>query len=411
MNNMVSLKRGISLPVLIFYGLGIIVGAGIYALTGKVVGHAGMYAPFAFLVAALVALFTAFSFAELSSRFPKSAGEAIYVHEAFGNTFFTRLIGWLVALTGLITCATLSNAASGFITDLFPLPRYAVAVGLVLFLSMIAIWGITQSALAVSLITLIELGGLFYVIMTGGDKLAALPTRAHELLPPLSGDSALWGGIMNGAFLAFFAYIGFEDLVNISEETKDARRSMPLAILVCVSAAFLLYGVIALIAVLSVDRAVLAASQTPLAEILKANGQTLSPTIMGLISIAAAVNGFLVSIIMSTRVLYGMAREGQAPAWLGHVSGATQTPIKTTCAVTAFILLLVLFFEMEVLARMTSGIILFIFATVNAALLKLKWDKHASHKDAVFVCPAWVAMAGFLSCGLLLVLECIQKLF
>lgn len=402
-----DLKRGVSFALLVFYGLGTIIGGGIYALTGKVAGTAGMHAPLAFAISALVALLTAFSYAELSSRFPLSAGEAKYVDAAFSRRRFSMLIGWLVVFTGLVSASTLTVATAGFMMDFVPLPKEIFIAVIVLLLGGLACWGIMESVALVTVITLIELGGLLVIVAAGAESLAALPERWRELAPPspIAGLAA-WGGIFSGAFLAFYAFIGFEDMVNVAEEVKDAKRSLPAAILVCIAASLLIYFLVIAVAVLSVPPADLAQSNTPLRMILERTGHPLPPAVMGLVSLLATVNGLLVQLIMCSRVLYGMARQNQAPAWLGHVQARTRTPVKSTLAVAAVILVLALGLDLATLARIASGIILFVFICINAALLKIKRMEKGKDKDKEAFRAHWsLPLAGLLTCAAMLVFE------
>ncbi|MBT3627319.1 MAG: amino acid permease, partial [Rhodospirillaceae bacterium] len=174
-----TLKRSLSLPMLVLYGLGTTIGAGIYALIGEVAGVAGMASPFSFLIAALIAGFTAFSFAELSARFPRSAGEAHYVQQATGLSALSTTIGLMVVFAGAVSSAAISNAFVGYLHEFFDLPRAAAIVAIVLAIGLLAAWGIAQSVIVAGILTVVEIGGLALVIWAGGDNLVDLP----EALP------------------------------------------------------------------------------------------------------------------------------------------------------------------------------------------------------------------------------------
>jgi amino acid transporter len=217
-----------------------------------------------------------------------------------------------------------------------------------------------------------------------------LPRRAHELIPPA--DATAWHAVLLGAFLAFYAFIGFEDMVNVAEEAKDPVRDMPRAILLATVAATLLYVLVAFIAVLSLPPAELAASEAPLA-LLYARATGDPAVLISLIGIFAVVNGALIQIIMAARVLYGMSREGWIPAALGRVHRRTRTPLIATAAVAASVLVLALTIPLVELARATSFVILLVFVLVNLSLLRLKLRKVAPPPSA-WRCPIWVPAAG-----------------
>ncbi len=398
-----NLKRSISLTFLIFYGLGTMIGGGIYALTGKVAGIAGMYAPIAFALSAFLALITAFSYAELAARFPLSAGEVRYVSAAFSRKSFSSLIGWLVVFTGVVSAAALASATTGFVQDFILWPAAPLTAAIVLVMGIIVAWGITESVALITLITAIEIGGLLLVVFTGRHDLALLSTRWPELVPPAGlHDLVLWSSIVSGAFLAFYAFIGFEDMVNVAEEVKNVRRVMPLAIIICIIATLVIYVLVSLVAVLAVPPEELAQSNTPMAIIMDRNGANVPPYLMGLISMLATVNGVLVQMIMGSRVLYGMASGGEAPALLGRINPRTQTPLLATGLVIGAVLVCALLFDLTSLAKITSAIILFVFATVNAALLKLKWSGAVRSHD-LFTVNFTLPLAGFVICSAMLV--------
>ena len=389
----VELKRSLSLPLITFYGLGTIIGAGIYVLIGEVAGRAGMYAPFAFLLAAVVAAFSAFAYAELSARYPLSAGEAIYVKEAFHRRWLTIATGWSVVLIGTVSAAALANGFIGYLGLFVRLPDWLAISLLVVGLGLLAAWGISQSVWVATIITLVELGGLLIVLFVARDGLAVLPQRWGELIPPPTAD--VWTGIALGGFLAFYAFIGFEDMVNVAEEVKNPRRNLPLAIILALCVSTLLYMLVALTAVLALPIETLSQSTAPLATIIEYHGQR-SPVSIGLISLVAVINGALIQIIMASRVMYGMARQNVAPQFFGNVNPFTRTPVRATIATTITVLVLALWLPLVTLAQITSFITLAVFALVNLALWRLKI---ITPKPADVVCyPLWVPVIGLFLC-------------
>ncbi len=385
MTQTTPLRRALSLPLITLYGLGTIIGAGIYVLTGKVAGAAGMYAPLAFAVAGVVALFTALSFAELASRFPRSAGEALYVHEGFGLQSLALAVGFALAAAGVVSAATLANGFVGYLHLFLPAPRWLIVCVLVLALGVLAAWGIVESVWVATVTTVIEVLGLLLIIAVAGGSFATLPARLPELLPPAQG--AAWSGVLLGAFLAFYAFLGFEDMVTVAEEVREPRRNMPLAILLATGGATVLYMLIALVAVLSVSPAELAQSEAPLA-VIYARATGASPWFIGLIGLIAAINGALIQIIMGSRILYGMAREGWLPRRLDYVHPRTQTPIATTALMTLGVLLLALWLPLVTLAKTTSFILLAVFTLVNLALIQIQ--RRAPAPADVLRVPRWV---------------------
>jgi len=398
---MSELKRAITLPFLTCYGLGTILGAGIYVLIGKVAGLAGMHTPFAFLLAAIIAGFTAVSYAELSARLPKSAGEAVYVYEATRKRWLAIIVGWMIIFTGVVSAATIANGFVGYLHLFIPIQPWIAITLLVLSLGILALWGITESIAVATAITLIEVFGLFIVLWAAGDSLWTLPERYHEITPSLDMSSTV--GIGLGGFLAFYAYIGFEDMVNIAEEVKQPEVNLPRSIFIALGISSFLYVLIALVAVLAIPIEDLVHSEAPLALIVSQKGG-ISPTTIGLISLFAVVNGALVQIIMASRVAYGMARQGLAHHRLGKVHDHTQTPVFATILVTSITLILALGFPLVTLAKTTSFVILIIFALVNSSLIFLKIREPRNDLPSY---PLWFPVMGcFLCIGLL----CLQTL-
>lgn len=390
MTEPVALKRSLSLPLLTLYGLGTTVGAGIYVLVGQVAGRAGLLAPVSFLVAALLAGLTAFSFAELSSRYPRSAGEALYIREGLRLPALATAAGLAVALAGIVSAAAIMLGASGYAAELLGLPRLPLLVLLTLALGGIAFWGIEQSALIAGAVTLVELLGLLIVIAAGAGEID--PGRAWTALS-LEPRSLL--GIFAGSMLAFYAFLGFEDMVNVAEEVKDAPRVLPLAIVLTLGVTAAVYLSVALVAVLTVPAAELAASEAPLVLVYSASGGRW-PQLLTAIGALATMNGALIQMIMAARILYGLAQQGALPAAFAGVSTATRTPLLASLVAVCATLLLALFFPIDLLAEATSVITLCVFALVNLALLAIK--RRGPARGPGLSVPAALPLAGFLAC-------------
>jgi len=392
-----SLKRSLGLGLLTFYGLGSIVGAGIYVLVGEVAGKAGMYAPLAFLLAAGIAAFTAFSYAELSARYPHSAGEARYVFESFGSKHLAAAVGWAVVLTGIVSSATLSSGMVGYVVLFVDLPAWVVIFLFVGTLGAIACRGIAESAWAAAIMTLLSVAGLLLVIAAAGDSLLTLPERWPQLVPEFSVQPL--AGIVLGGFLAFYAFIGFEDMVNVAEEVHNPSRTMPAAILLALCIAVLLYVMVALVAVLSLDPQQLASGGAPLVAIVGSDSW-LPPMVIAVLSAVAITNSVLPQLVMGSRVIYGLSRQGAAPVFLSRINAVTRTPLQATFIMIVSIMFLAIAVPLVTLAKITSFIVLLIFTLVNAAALWLKLSGRSA-KDTVSY-PIWLSVAGMLACLFLL---------
>ena len=398
MTDRVALKRAIGLPGLMCLGVGTMVGAGFCALIGKVAGLAGQLAPVSMIVASLVALINGFAFIELAGRFPVSAGVARYVSEAFGGHWAPRLAGWLVITTGIVSAGTLAVATIGFLRDLIVIDSVVGLVLVVTVLGLLAAWGIGESVVLVATIAVIEVGALVVVF--------ALNVEYFSAWRPLSGSS-LAGvpmiGLFSGTFLAFYAFIGFEDMVSVVEEVRNPKRTMGIAILSSIAITSTLYFLVSIVAVAGPGPEVLSASATPVAELVTDLG-TVAPFVITVVSLLAGINGALVQIVMAARVSHGMAKQGDAPTWLGLVHSRTRTPVFATAAISGVVLLLALFFPLTALARATSAIILLVFAIVNLSLWWIK-GKESSPPQDVPVFSRWVSMLGFSSCLVALIME------
>lgn len=385
-----ELKRAISLPLLAFYGIGTILGAGIYVLVGKVAGYAGMYTPVAFILAAILAGFSAFSYAELSVRFPKSAGEAIYIQEGLRYQPLSVIVGLLIVSIGMTSCATLINGLTGYAREFILLPDSFIIIATILIMGAVVAWGIGESVLVASLMTIVEIVGLVIILWVARDGFTMLPGRIGELTPGL--DLVTWGGVLLGSFVAFYAFIGFEDIVNVAEEVKSVERNLPRAIIIALCVTTLFYILVSIVSIMVVTPAQLSDSDAPLAFIY----QTMTGSqnkLIAVISVVSILNGALIQIVMASRVLYGMSRRKWLPAFFGHIHHRRRTPVKSTLTVTAIILLLALLLPLLSLAKLTSFITLTIFTLINLSLLMIKLRKQVSPGFSV---PVWVPLLGFL---------------
>ena len=388
-----ALRRQLNLPLLVLYGTGITIGAGIYVLIGAVAGHAGCYAPWSFVLAAVVMGLTVASYAELSTRFPVSAGEAAYVRAAFQSRLASTLTGLLTLAVGIVSSAAVALGSAGYIGQFVDWPQGVTVAVVIIALGAVASWGILESVVLASLFTVIEVGGLLLII--GAAAIKGLPGDVAVLsLPPL--DAGLWSGIAFASLLAFFAFIGFEDLANVAEEAKVPHRDLPRAMALTLVISSALYVAIAAIAVSAVPAVELAASQAPLSLVFRAVAG-ISPATINVIAIVATLNTVLAQMTMASRVVYGMARQGDLPAVAGRVHAGTATPLLATGLIVAATLALALAFPLERLAESTSLVTLVIFALVNLALIRLRHRRVVTQGPHVRV-PLIVPILGLLAC-------------
>ncbi len=359
-----SLRRTLNLPWLVFYGVGVTIGAGIFALIGQIVAIAGDHAALAFLVAGFVAAFTGFSYAALASAYPRAAGEAVFVKIGFGH-FAGKLIGLGVVAVAITSTAVIALAFAGYVGAVTGLPESVSLIGVLVFLSAVAWAGVRESVGFAALITILEVATLI-VVTIAGLPLLAEPGVALRVLSLPSGAVA-WSSVFAGAFVAFFAFIGFEDIENMAEETHNPHRAIPQAIILTLVISVAIYVLVAMVAAAFPDRAALTASKAPLALLFERITFYPAAPIAVMASIAM-INGILVQIVMASRVLYGMAREGMLPAAIGVLDPKRQTPVRAIVLVAALACLLALLLPLLQLAELTSLVMLLIFATVNLSL-------------------------------------------
>jgi len=383
-----QLARRLGPGLLTLYGIGTTIGAGIYVLIGEVAARAGAWTPHSFLLASLLAGATALSFTELSARMPKSAGEALYVREAFNSQGLSLAVGLLVAAAGIISAASVVVGGVGYLRTLIDVPATLAIIALCLTLGGIAIWGIAQSTLAAATLTVVEIGGLALVIATGVATGGGGGLPVGEILVP--SDPFPVVGVFAGAILAFYAFIGFEDIVNVAEEVKDPARAMPRAIVATLIVAGALYLAVSVTALAVLPLVELSGAEAPLALVYAAGGG--DPRLIGAIAVLATVNGVLVQMVMASRVLFGLARQSSLPAVLGRVNAVTRTPVVATVLVVAAILILALLFPIATLAGTTSLVTLAVFALCNLALWRIKLSGPPAPEAPAL--PLWLPMVG-----------------
>jgi amino acid transporter len=389
-----KLIRSLTLAHAVLYGLGVTIGAGIYVLVGAAAGRSGMHAPVAFLTAAIVMGITAASFAELGTRMPVAASEAAYVQAAFHRKWLSGAAGLLVVAAATISGATISVGSAGYLAVFIPLQASWIITAVVLAMGAVACLSAVQSISVAGLMTVVEIGGLLLIVAAGllGD--GPLISRLAELWPTTA-DLTAWTGIAQTTLLAVFAFIGFEHLVNISEEMKNPRHTLPWALFITLGVTALLYALVVWIAVTAVPPVELARSSAPLALVFqRLTGLPLHA--LSAIAIIATVNGIIVHMIMIGRVLYGLADQDNLPTFLAKVDSKSGTPVIATLFGVAAILILALGVPLAGLAEWTSRLTLAIFAFVNLALIRIKAAESTPPSD-VFLVPLWVPVVGLVT--------------
>ena len=392
------LKRTLGLPLVTLYGLGNILGAGIYVLVGKVAGFAGSSTTLAFVIAMVTAGVTALSYMELAGRYPVSASVSVYLHRAFGKRWLSTTIGLAMVGGGIASAAALAQGFAGYLNSFISVPTIVGSVGLLVVLGAIAIKGIGESATMAAVLTGLEVLGLVLVIWFGRKAFSHIEAGSLVSLDPVVGV----GGLFAGAFLAFYAFIGFEDMVNVSEEVKNPSRTMPLAILLALVISTVLYLLVVVVATTLVSPVELAGSSAPLTLVFERSGASHG-AVLSLIGMIAAMNGVIVQIIMGSRILYGLAAEGWIHRGFGKVHRSFQTPVRSTLVVLVAMIGATVALPLVSLARLTSLLVLIIFTLVNAALIVIK-RRHRDHGGFIDV-PAAIPYLGVALCLGTLVLQ------
>lgn len=378
------LKRRIGLGLLTAYGVGVMVGAGIYVLVGAVVAEAGIWAPMAFIVAGVIAAPTALSYAEFSTRLPEAAGEAIFVAKGLNLPWLGTAVGLAIVAAGAISAAAVLRGGVGYLGAATGLPFTPSVVVLGLGLMAVAIAGVLESLALAALFTVVEVAGLAMVVFAG---FTAVPAPDWQ-----AGGDLVWSGVMAGAVLAFFAFIGFEDIVNMAEEVREPERILPRAILLSLVITSALYALVSIAAVRAVPLATLGGSEQPLALVWQA-GRGGSAAFLSLIAVAAALNGVLAQMVMASRVLFGLGRRSTALAGFHHAHPRFGTPLRATLLIGAAVIAGALLLPVADLAGLTSIMLLSVFVLVNTALIAMK----RTSPEAAFRVPMAVPVFGLLA--------------
>jgi basic amino acid/polyamine antiporter, APA family len=398
-----ALVRTIGPFQLTFYALGSMLGTGIYGLIGQAAGLSGNAVWLSFLVALVAALLTALSYASLGSRYPRAGGAAYATHRAFQMPLLSFTVGLALVCSGLTSVATQSrvfavNAAA--LTGINAVPTEWIALGFILLMTGIVFRGIRESMWINVLCTLIEAAGLLLVISFG---MSYWGKADYFEIPPEKADVGLFMLAVQGTALTFFAFIGFEDAINVAEECKAPERTIPIGLITAALIAAVLYVAVAITAVSVVPWRELAAAPAPLAEVMKRAAPGFPPWIMLFITLFSVGNTALVNYITASRLIYGMSQQNLLPSGLGRVHAARRTPHMAILALLALLVPLALLGSIKDLASATVLLLLFVFTIVNAALFAVQ--RKASEPHGHFEVPSFVPFCGMLVCAALILVR------
>ncbi len=397
-----TLERSIGPFQMALYGLGSMLGAGIYGLIGKAAGEVGNAVWLAFVVALVAALLTALSYASLGSRFPRAAGAAYVTQRAYGFPLLSFMVGLALICSGLTSVATQSRVFATNLIELFGLdglPVAGVALGFLLVMSGIVFRGIRESMWVNVLCTIVEASGLILVVAVGISYWGAVD---YLETPPARDGDLTFLIVIQGAVLAFFAFIGFEDVYNVAEEVREPQHTIPLGIITAMVLAAILYIAVAITAVSVVPWQELSEAPGPITEVVSRAAPIIPPILFTGITLFAVANTGLVNFVTASRLLYGMARQNLLPDHFGRVHRRRRTPHIAILVLFFILVPLALMGAIAELAAASVLLLLIVFAAVNGALFILKGRK--GEPTGRFEIPRIIPALGFLVClGLIVV--------
>ena len=350
------------------YGIGLILGAGIYVLIGEAAGLAGDAVWISFVLAAIVAVIAGLSYAELTSVFPKAAAEYTFIKNSFKNNFLGFIIGWLTAVTSIITAAVVALGFGGYFAEFIDLPIAFSAILLLVALSIINFFGIRESSWTNIVLTLVEVAGLVIIIYIGFTYATPEPVNYFESPTGLS-------GIVIAFVLIFFAFIGFEDMANVAEEVKKPSRTIPKAIILSIAITGVIYVLVSLAAVRVVNWQDLSASAAPLAAVAEKVLGSGGHALLSSIALFATTNTVLIILIAGARILYGMARDKSLPAILGKIHLKTKTPWIAVIGIMIASMAFAFVGDIVLVANISVFAIVITFTMVNLAVIVLRYTE------------------------------------
>jgi APA family basic amino acid/polyamine antiporter len=394
-----ALKRAVTGPMLLLFILGDVLGAGVYALAGTIAGQVGGAIWVPLLIALCFAMLTAGSYAELVTKYPHAGASAVFAGKAFKSPLVSFLIGFCMLAAGVTSAAGLSLAFAGdYMAPFIQLPAHVVALIFLVVIALLNARGIKESLSANLVMTVIEVSGLLLVIVaavwffqTGEADLSRAVQFKEGINPAYA--------VLGAALLAFYSFVGFETSANMAEEVRNVRKVYPRALFGALLIAGAIYmGVgVAAAAVMPIDQ--LIHSSAPLLEVVKASHLGIPPRLFAFIALVAVANGALLTMIMSSRLAYGMSRQGLLPHALSKVLPERRTPWVAIVATTVVAIILTLTGSLATLAETVVLLLLFVFISTNLAVLILRRDHvEADH----FRVPTWVPVLAIVSCLILL---------
>ena len=401
-----SLHRVMGPWLLLLFIVGDILGTGIYALTGKVANHVGGAVWLPFVVAFVVALMTAFSYLELVTKYPRAAGAALYTHRAFGIHFVTFIVAFAVMCSGITSASTASRAFAANLSNAFGL-NLAGGIGITLlglaFMTLVAavnLRGVAESVKTNVVLTCVELTGLLIIIFIGLWAIGAGQGDVSRVMQfKTTGDSTIFWPVIAATTLAFFAMVGFEDLVNMVEECKEPSSIFPKILLAGLFITGTIYVLVSISAITLVSPEALGEGETPLLKVVQAGAPNFPVGIFAFITMFAVANSALINMLMASRLVYGMSRERVLPAVLGKVHATRRTPYIAIGFTTLLAFGLIMFVGgVPALGGTTALLLLCVFTVVNVAVLVLRRDP-VDHQH--FRTPTFLPVVAAVCCAFL----------
>lgn len=391
---MSKLQRHIGLFALTLYGVGDILGSGIYGLVGKAAGQLGNFVWLAFLVSFLLALLTGLCYAALGARYPRAAGSSFIIWKAFRSPFLAFVAGMATMASGLTSMAAAANIFSGYLNGMLDfIPVYVGILGFCLMLAGIVFAGIKQSMWANTICTVIEVTGLLLIVAAGIPYIGQVNLVDVQSIPNAGALTPTL--VLSGAVLTFYSFVGFEDLINVSEEVIKPKRTVPLALMLAMLIASVIYMLVAIVAVSVMAPDKLAASKEPLVDVMRVAWPWFPAKLFSVIALFAVTNTALLNFIMASRLMYGLGNLGLLPKFVSVVHKRTKTPYVSVAIVFVIFLILAIVGDVASLARSTSLFVLLVFMCMNASLFLFQWkDRKLRRRVTRWRIPQFVPVLG-----------------
>jgi APA family basic amino acid/polyamine antiporter len=394
-----ALKRAISGKLLYVFILGDVLGAGIYALVGEIAGEVGGAIWVPMLVALLLALLTATSYAELVTKYPRAGGSAVFAERAFKRPVVSFLVGYCMLAAGVVSAAGLALAFAGdYLSVFLDVPAVPAALVFLAVVALVNARGISESMRANLVMTVIEVSGLVLVVVLGAIVFGRGDGDVGRVVEFPDGVSA-GSAVLGAAILAYYSFVGFETSANVAEEVRDVSRVYPRALFGALLTAGVVYVAIGLVASIVLPTEELAGSTGPLLEVVRATGLGVPDQLFSAIALIAVANGALLTMIMASRMVFGLAEQRLLPPVLGAVLPGRRTPWVAIVVTTVVAMALTLIGDLGDLANIVVLLLLLVFVSTNLSVLVLRRDR-VEHQH--FTAPAVVPVLAIGSCLLLL---------